>query len=256
MALSDAMSTAQLAGWIDTPTRHHAVRHGSANRIPAGRRGGGPSRIWPTFSECGGGRCCRCWPLSRSPDACGATLALAVGLGVLAWKRPTSLIGGLLLANLALLAHRGIDSVRSPLCSSGVPSGMKPRQAYRCSATVSGLFGGVPHALQLDNTTPQHALNDALELLWETGVIGFCLAHRSFMRQLFGPLNASRLVLIVFAGRGAFDFRPIFPLRPLSRWGGCRVMLFHGIGLWYAGSLAAGEILVIRGAWRAKLRQG
>ena len=38
-------------------------------------------------------------------DARGATLALAVGLGVLLWRRPSWLIGGLLLANLVLLAH-------------------------------------------------------------------------------------------------------------------------------------------------------
>ena len=42
------------------------------------------------------------------------------------------------------------------------------------------------------------------------------------------------------------DFRPIFPPPSVSL-GWLPAMLF-GIGLWYAGSLAAGEILVIRGA--------
>ena len=73
-----------------------------------------------------------------------------------------------------------------------------------------GAFGGVQHALQLDFTVPQHAHSDALELLWETGIIGFCLLL-IFMRQLLGPLNASRLVLIVFVVEGCFGFPAYLP---------------------------------------------
>ena len=108
-----------------------------------------------------------------------------------------------------------------------------------------GAFGGVAHALQLDNTVPQHAHNDALELLWETGLTGFCLVL-IFMRQLMGPITPSRLVLIVFIIEGCLAFRYTYrPLYVSLRW--LPAMLF-GIGLWYGVSLGLGELLVTQGA--------
>ena len=206
MALSGAVSTAQLAGWIDLSTI--TMPSGLfTNRIPMGEAAA-IVLIW-LIAE-------RMWWWALLPlpayilsDARGATLALTVGLGVLLWKRPSWLIGGLLLVNLVLLAH-GVSTHPTATMVERGTIWHETAGGISLLGNGFGAFGGVQHALQLDNTVPQHAHNDALELLWETGIIGFCLLL-IFMRQLFGPLNASRLVLIVFAVEGCFGFPAYLP---------------------------------------------
>ena len=249
MALSGAVSIAQLAGWIDMP----AITMPSGlftNRIPMGEAAAAVL-IWLVVERMWW------WALLPLPayvlsDARGATLALAVGLGVLLWKRPAWLIGGLLLANLVLLAH-GVSSHTTATMVERGAIWHETAGGISLLGNGFGAFGGVQHALQLDNTTPQHAHNDALELLWETGIIGFCLAL-IFMRQLFGPLNASRLVLIVFAVEGCFGFPAYLPA----------TLCLVGV----AAGHAVRDRAVVRGlarsrrdsgySWRprAKLRQG
>ena len=206
MALSGAASVAQLAGWIDMPAIN--VPSGLfVNRIPMGEAAAlvlvwlVAERMW-------------WWALLPLPalvlsGARGAMLALGIGLVATLWRRPSWLIGCLLAAAMALLGYG--------LLTHPTATMVERWDIWR--ETVSGInvigngfgaFGGVSHALQLDNTVPQHAHNDALELLWETGLIGFCLVL-IFMRQLMGPISASRLVLIVFIIEGCFGFPLYLP---------------------------------------------
>ena len=206
MALSGAVSTAQLAGWIDMP----AITMPSGlfvNRIPMGEVAALvlvwliAERMW-------------WWALLPLPayilsDARGATLALCVGLGALLWKQPSWLIGGLLAVNVAILAH-GMLSHTTVTVHERANIWHETANGINIIGNGFGAFGGVPHALQLDNTVPQHAHNDALELFWETGIIGFCLLL-AFVRQLMGPITPSRLVLIVFIVEGCFGFPLYLP---------------------------------------------
>ena len=206
MALSGIVSVAQLSGWIGMP----AITMPSGlfiNRIPMGEAAA-LVLIWLVAERMWW------WALLPLPayvlsDARGATLALCAGLGVLLWKRPSWLIGGLLAANAAILAH-GVLSHTAATVVERESIWHETASGINIIGSGFGAFGGVAHALQLDNTVPQHAHNDALELLWETGLIGFCLVL-IFMRQLMGSVTPSRLVLIVFIVEGCFGFPLYLP---------------------------------------------
>ncbi len=206
MGVSGVVSVAQLAGWIDMPAIN--VPSGLfVNRIPMGEAAA-LVLIW-LIAE-------RLWwwtllplPALALSGARGAMLALGIGLVAMLWRRPSWLIGCLLAAAMALLGYGLLTHPTATMVERG---NIWRETASGISLIGSGFgaFGGVAHALQLDNTVPQHAHNDALELLWETGLTGFCLVL-IFMRQLMGPITPSRLVLIVFIIEGCFGFPLYLP---------------------------------------------
>lgn len=206
MAASGVVSVGQLTGWLDFPTV--TVPSGLfLNRIPMGEAAA-LVLIWLIAERMWW------WVVATAPafilaDARGATLGLLAGLVALLWHRPSWLIAGLVVADAALLAHGVYSHPTATMVERG-DIWVETAGGWSFLGNGFGAFGGVPHAIQLDNTTPQHAHNDALELLWETGVVGLCLAAW-FMRELLGPLNASRLLVIAFIVEGCFGFPLYLP---------------------------------------------
>ena len=219
MALSGAVSTVQLAGWIDMP----AITMPSGlftNRIPMGEAAA-LAIIW-LIAE-------RMWWWALLPlpayvlsDARGATLALAVGLGVVLWQRPSWLIGGLLLANLALLAHGVSTHTTATMLERGaIWAAETAGCAYRCSATVSGPLAALRTRCSSTTRHPSTLHNDALELLWETGIIGFLPStdlHATTVRAVECVAAGSDRV----RSGGVLWISGLSSRHPLSRWGGCR----------------------------------
>ena len=205
LALSSAVSIGQLAGWIDWPTIN----------IPSGlflnknymAEAAAMVLIWLVAE--------RVWwlvpliiPAIALTDARGALLALGVGLLLSFWQRPSLLTGGLLAGTVGLFVHA--------MLTHGAATMVERADIWTDATGGFGIFGnGIgsfgfdPHKWQPDGL-PQHAHNDALELVWDLGLVGLGLVVL-FVRELFGPLNPARLVLIVFAVEACFAFPSHLP---------------------------------------------
>ena len=205
LALSSAVSVGQLAGWIDWPTIN----------IPSGlflnknfmAEAAALVLIW-LIAE-------RVWwlavpvmPAIALAGARGALLALGVGLALELWRRPSWLIGGLLMADMVLF---GAGMVHHTAASTAERFDIWQESVDDLGFLGLGIgsYGFMPHQMLPDGHT-LHAHNDMLELVYELGMIGLGLGAL-FVWELRGPLNSARLVLIVFAVEACFAFPSHLP---------------------------------------------
>jgi hypothetical protein len=199
------VAVGQLAGWIDWPTIN----------IPSGlflnknfmAEAAAMVLIW-LIAE-------RVWwlaalvaPCIALADARGALLALGVGLGALLWKRPSWLIGGLLVADMVLFGY-GMTTHSAASTVERFDIWQESVDDLGFLGSGIGSYGFMHHAPQLDGHV-MHSHNDLLELVYELGMIGLGLVAL-FMWELRGPLNSARLVLIVFAVEACFAFPSHLP---------------------------------------------
>jgi hypothetical protein len=200
MAVSSAVAIGQLAGWIDWPTIN----------IPSGlflnknfmAEAAALILIW-LIAE-------RIWwlavpvmPAIALADARGALLALGIGLALELWRRPAWLIAGLLVADMALFGM-GMATHSAATTTERLDIWAESIDDLGFLGSGIGSYGFMPHQLLADGH-PMHAHNDALEILYELGMIGLGLAAL-FVWELRGPLNSARLVLTVFAVEACFAF--------------------------------------------------
>ncbi len=206
MVASSAVAIAQLAGWVDWPTIN----------IPSGlflnknfmAEAAALVLIW-LIAE-------RVWwlavpvmPAIALAGARGALLALGVGLALELWRRPSWLIGGLMVADMALF---GAGMVHHTTAST-----TERMDIWANASNGIGVFGsgigsyGFTSGQLLADGHPMHAHNDYLELVYELGMVGLGLAA-VFAWQLRGPLTSARLVLIVFAVEACFAFPAHLPV--------------------------------------------
>lgn len=200
LAASSAVSIGQLAGWIDWPTIN----------IPSGlflnknfmAEAAALVLIW-LIAE-------RVWwlvplviPAIALASARGALLALGIGLALELWRRPAWLIAGLLVADMALFGM-GMVTHSAATTTERLDIWAESVDDLGFFGSGIGSYGFMPHQLLADGH-PMHAHNDALELLYDLGMIGLGLAML-FVWELRGPLNSARLVLIVFAVEACFAF--------------------------------------------------
>lgn len=200
MAVSSAVSIGQLAGWIDWPTIN----------IPSGlflnknfmAEAAALVLIW-LIAE-------RVWwlvplvlPAIALASARGALLALGIGLALELWRRPSWLIAGLLVADIGLFGV-GMVTHSAATTTERLDIWAESVDDLGFFGTGIGSYGFMSHQI-LPDGHPMHAHNDALELLYELGMIGLGLAAL-FVRELLGPLTSARLVLIVFAVEACFAY--------------------------------------------------
>jgi hypothetical protein len=200
MAVSSAVAFGQLTGWIDWPTIN----------IPSGlflnknfmAEAAALVLIW-LIAE-------RVWwlvvlvtPAIALADARGALLALGIGLAIELWRRPAWLVGGLLIADMALFGM-GMATHSAATTAERLDIWQESVDDLGFFGSGIGSYGFMPHQILADGH-PMHAHNDALEILYELGMIGLGLAAL-FVWELRGPLNSARLVLIVFAVEACFAF--------------------------------------------------
>jgi hypothetical protein len=205
MAVSSAVAIGQLAGWVDWPTIN----------IPSGlflnknfmAEAAALVLIW-LIAE-------RVWwlvplviPAIALADARGALLALGIGLALELWRRPSWLIAGLLVADMALFGM-GIATHSAATTAERLDIWAESADDLGFFGTGIGSYGFMPHQVLADGRV-MHAHNDALELLYELGMIGLGLAAL-FVWELRGALNSARLVLIVFAVEACFAFPSHLP---------------------------------------------
>jgi hypothetical protein len=205
LAVSSAIAVAQILGWdglttINTPAGLFLNRNFMAEAAAL-------VLIW-LIAE-------RVWwlailvmPAIALTDARGALLALGVGLYLLFLQRQSRLIGGLLAATVALFCHAMFVHGTASMVERG-DIWTDATNSWSLFGNGIGTFGVMTHKMQLDGI-PQHAHNDGLELLCDLGLVGAGLAIL-FVRQLVGPLNSARLVLIAFAVEGCFAFPSYLP---------------------------------------------
>jgi hypothetical protein len=206
MAVSSAVSIAQLAGWIDWQTIN----------IPSGlflnknfmAEAAALVLIW-LIAE-------RVWwfavpvmPAIALAGARGALLALGVGLALELWRRPSWIIGGLLVADMALFGA-GMVQHTAVSTTERLDIWADATDGIGMFGSGIGSYGFMSHPLWPDGHT-MHAHNDMLELVYELGMIGLGLAAL-FVWELRGPLNSARLVLIVFAVEACFAFPAHLPV--------------------------------------------
>jgi hypothetical protein len=206
MVASSTVAIGQLAGWIDWPTIN----------IPSGlflnknfmAEAAALVLIW-LIAE-------RVWwlavpvmPAIALADAKGALLALAVGLVPLFWKTRSWVIGGLLVAVMALFDHAYV--------MNGTATMTERLDIWTGASHGIGMFGsgigsyGFVSNQVLPDGHAMHAHNDYLELVYELGMIG-ALLGALFVWELRGLLTTARLVLIVFAVEACFAFPAHLPV--------------------------------------------
>jgi O-antigen ligase len=205
MACSAAVAVLQLAGWIHWPTIN----------VPSGlflnknfmAEAAALVLIWLIVE--------RVWwlaalvaPALALADARGALLALGVGLALQSWRRPSWLMGGLLVAEMVLFGY-GMATHSAATTVERLDIWQESVDNLGFFGTGIGSYGFMPHQLHADGFS-MHAHNDYLELVYELGLIGLGL-WVLFMRELWGPLNSVRLVLIVFAVEACFAFPSHLP---------------------------------------------
>ena len=142
-------------------------------------------------------------------EARGALLALGACLAVLLWKTRSPVIGGLLAATVALFCYATFDRGTATMVERAdiwteASQGIVASPAGLIFGHGIGTFGSVLHPEHADGVA-QHAHNDILELVWDLGLVGLGLGAL-FVRQLFGPLNSARLVLVAVAVEALFAF--------------------------------------------------
>lgn len=206
MALSSAAAIGQLAGWIDWPSIN----------IPSGlflnknfmAEAAALVLIW-LIAE-------RVWwlavpvmPAVVLADARGALLALGIGLAVELKRRPSWLIGALLVADFALFIA-GMATHSQATTTERLDIWGDTIDDLGFFGSGIGSFGFMPHALHLDGFS-LHAHNDFLELLYELGMVGLGLAVL-FMWHVGIPSNSAGLVLIVFMVEACFAFPSHLPV--------------------------------------------
>jgi hypothetical protein len=147
-------------------------------------------------------------PAIALADARGALLALGVGLALELWRRPSWLIGGLLVADMVLFGA-GMATHSSATTTERLDIWANASDGIDVFGSGIGSYGFVSGQILTDGH-PMHAHNDYLELVYELGVIGAALATL-FAWELWGPLNSARLVLVVFAVEACFAFPAHLP---------------------------------------------
>ena len=148
-------------------------------------------------------------PAVALTEARGALLALGACLAVMLWKTRSPAIGCLLAATVALFCHAVLNHGSASMVEradiwSDAGSGIVASRGTLLFGHGIGTFGSVHHPEHADGVA-QHAHNDILELVWDLGLVGLGLGAL-FVRQLFGPLNSSRLVLVAVAVEALFAF--------------------------------------------------
>jgi hypothetical protein len=200
MVVSSAVSVGQLAGWVDWQTIN----------IPSGlflnknfmAEAAALVLIWLVAE--------RVWwlvllviPAIALTDARGALLALGMGLLLLFLRRPSLPVGGLLAGTVGLFVHAMLTHGPATMAER-VDIWGDAADGITVIGNGIGSFGAGAHKLQPDGI-PLHAHNEALELVWDLGLVGLGLAVL-FVRELFGPLNSTRLVLVAAAVEACFAF--------------------------------------------------
>ena len=205
MACCAAVAVLQLAGWIHWPSIN----------VPSGlfinknfmAEAAAVVLIW-LIAE-------RIWwlaalvtPALALAGARGALLALGIGLALELRRHPSWLMGGLLVADMVLFGM-GMATHSSATTTERFDIWQESADSLGFFGSGIGSYGFMPHQTHADGFS-LHAHNDYLELVYELGMIGLGFLAL-FIRELWGPLNSARLVLIVFAVEACFAFPSHLP---------------------------------------------